>query len=92
MAALHAPSAAGLKKFLKKNAEGDSLAVVDAKLGNLIKDKLDLPCVFRYQHARGSKRMGRRNPPCFWGGTTRAAQHSRGVCQGLLRGCARVVW
>lgn len=38
-------AAVGLKKFLKKNAVGDTLAVLDAKLGNIIKEKLDIPCV-----------------------------------------------
>ena len=38
---------AGLKKFLKKHAVGDTLAVMDSKLGNLIKEKLDIPCVYR---------------------------------------------
>lgn len=37
----------GLKKFLKKHAVGDTLAVMDSKLGNLIKEKLDIPCVYR---------------------------------------------
>ena len=37
----------GLKKFLKKHAEGDSLAVLDAKLGGLIKEKLGIACVAR---------------------------------------------
>ena len=41
-------SAAGLKKFLKKNAEGDTLAVLDSKLGSIIKEKLDIPCIYRY--------------------------------------------
>eukprot|EP00891_Asterochloris_glomerata_P000764 jgi/Astpho2/764/e_gw1.00016.56.1_t len=36
----------GLKKFLKKHAVGDTLAVMDSKLGNLIKEKLDIPCVY----------------------------------------------
>ncbi|KAL3156979.1 Nucleolar protein 58 [Trebouxia sp. C0009 RCD-2024] len=36
----------GLKKFLKKNAEGDTLAVLDSKLGNIIKEKLNIPCIF----------------------------------------------
>ena len=36
----------GLKKFLKKHAEGETLAVVDAKLGGLIKEKLGIPCVY----------------------------------------------
>ena len=38
----------GLKKFLKKNATGDTLAVLDAKLGNIIKEKLEIPCIFRF--------------------------------------------
>lgn len=38
---------AGLKKFLKKHCEGDTLAVVDSKLGSIIKEKLDIPCVYR---------------------------------------------
>lgn len=38
----------GLKKFLKKNAEGDTLAVLDSKLGSIIKEKLDIPCIYRY--------------------------------------------
>lgn len=42
--------ATGLKKFLKKNAEGDTLAVLDSKLGNIIKEKLNIPCIFRYVH------------------------------------------
>ena len=36
----------GLKKFLKKHAEGDTLAVLDAKLGNVIKEKLGINCLF----------------------------------------------
>lgn len=36
----------GLKKFLKKHAEGETLAVVDAKLGNVIKEKLGIPCIY----------------------------------------------
>lgn len=42
--------ATGLKKFLKKNAEGDTLAVLDSKLGSIIKEKLNIPCIFRYLH------------------------------------------
>lgn len=37
----------GLKKFLKKHAVGDTLAVLDAKLGGLIKEKLDIACVHK---------------------------------------------
>ena len=35
-----------LKKFLKKHAEGETLALADAKLGGLIKDKLGIACVY----------------------------------------------
>jgi hypothetical protein len=31
---------------LKKHAEGETLAVQDAKLGNLIKEKLGIPCIY----------------------------------------------
>ena len=41
------PGPVGLKKFLKKHAVGDTLAVMDSKLGNLIKEKLDIPCIYR---------------------------------------------
>ena len=37
---------AGLKKFLKKHAEGETLAVLDAKLGNVIKEKLGINCIY----------------------------------------------
>ena len=38
---------AGLKKFLKKNvdAETDTLAVLDAKLGGIVKDKMGIQCI-----------------------------------------------
>ena len=40
----------GLKKFLKKSIVkkelSDQLGVIDAKLGNLIKTKLDIECMF----------------------------------------------
>jgi len=39
----------GLKKFLKKNAGEDTLAVLDAKLGNIIKEKLGISCIFSSQ-------------------------------------------
>ena len=43
---LFPPSAPDLKKFLKKHVgEGDSLGVYDPKLGNLIKEKLEIPCI-----------------------------------------------
>jgi nucleolar protein 58 len=35
-----------LKKFLKKNAEGEILAVADAKLGGHIKEKLGIACIY----------------------------------------------
>jgi len=35
----------GLKKFLKKNVSGDSLAIADSKMGQVIKDKLNIQCV-----------------------------------------------
>lgn len=45
---------AGLKKFLKKNAEGDTLAVLDSKLGSIIKEKLDIPCIYRCTYIQSS--------------------------------------
>ena len=36
-----------MKKFLKKNALGEELAVLDKKLGSIITEKLDIPCVYR---------------------------------------------
>ena len=44
----------GLKKFLKKNAEGDTLAVLDSKLGSIIKEKLDIPCIYRCAEAKAT--------------------------------------
>ena len=38
---------ADLKKFLKKNADGSTLGVADAKLGSIIKEKLGIPCIYR---------------------------------------------
>ncbi|CAH8359807.1 unnamed protein product [Eruca vesicaria subsp. sativa] len=35
----------GLRKFLKANCEGETLAVADSKLGNIIKEKLKIDCV-----------------------------------------------
>uniref|UniRef100_A0A6U3FQT3 Nop domain-containing protein n=1 Tax=Mantoniella antarctica TaxID=81844 RepID=A0A6U3FQT3_9CHLO len=35
-----------LKKFLKKHCEGETLALADAKLGGLIKEKLGIACVY----------------------------------------------
>eukprot|EP00232_Nephroselmis_pyriformis_P003035 CAMPEP_0182913888 /NCGR_PEP_ID=MMETSP0034_2-20130328/38268_1 /TAXON_ID=156128 /ORGANISM="Nephroselmis pyriformis, Strain CCMP717" /LENGTH=510 /DNA_ID=CAMNT_0025050617 /DNA_START=49 /DNA_END=1581 /DNA_ORIENTATION=+ len=35
----------GLKKFLKKNVGDETLAVYDPKLGNVIKEKLEIDCV-----------------------------------------------
>lgn len=38
---------AGLKKLLKKHAQGDTLAVLDSKLGSIVKDKLQIDCVYK---------------------------------------------
>jgi len=38
---------ADLKKFLKKNADGNTLGVADSKLGNVIKEKLGIKCIYR---------------------------------------------
>ncbi|KFK37913.1 hypothetical protein AALP_AA3G046300 [Arabis alpina] len=35
----------GLRKFLKANCQGETLAVADSKLGNIIKEKLKIDCV-----------------------------------------------
>lgn len=37
----------GLKKFIKKNvdAESDSLAVLDSKLGSIVKEKMGIQCI-----------------------------------------------
>ncbi|KAF8097956.1 hypothetical protein N665_0278s0017 [Sinapis alba] len=35
----------GLRKFLKANCEGETLAIADSKLGNIIKEKLKIDCV-----------------------------------------------
>ena len=35
----------GLRKFLRSNCDGETLAVADSKLGNAIKDKLVCPCL-----------------------------------------------
>jgi len=32
---------------LKKNAEGETLAVMDSKLGSIIKEKLGISCTYR---------------------------------------------
>ncbi len=47
----------GLKKFLKKNAAADELAVLDAKLGGLIKEKLGIQCIWRCARRRRAARM-----------------------------------
>lgn len=43
---------AGLKRLLKKHAQGETLAVMDSKLGNIVKDKLGVDCVYRYNHLK----------------------------------------
>jgi nucleolar protein 58 len=35
-----------LRKFLKKHADGETLAIADAKLGGLIKEKMGIVCVY----------------------------------------------
>ncbi|KAL3696368.1 hypothetical protein R1sor_010444 [Riccia sorocarpa] len=35
----------GLRKFLKANCDGETLALADSKLGNIIKEKLAIDCV-----------------------------------------------
>jgi nucleolar protein 58 len=35
----------GLRKFLKANCQGETLAVADSKLGNVIKEKLKIDCI-----------------------------------------------
>lgn len=54
---LAASPCTGLKKFLKKHADGETLALVDAKLGGIIKEKLGIPCIYRC--VPGSGRGGR---------------------------------
>ena len=44
----HRSFASGLKRFLKKNAEGETLAVMDSKLGSIIKEKLGISCTYRF--------------------------------------------
>ena len=38
---------AGLKKFLKKHAVDEELAVLDKKLGSIVQEKLGINCVYR---------------------------------------------
>ena len=38
---------AGLKKFLKKHAVGEELAVLDKKLGGIVQEKMGINCVYR---------------------------------------------
>ena len=37
----------GLKKFLKKHAVGEELAVLDKKLGGIVQEKLGITCVYK---------------------------------------------
>lgn len=39
----------GLRKFLKAHCDGETLAVADSKLGNVIKDKL-VSCIFSFKN------------------------------------------
>eukprot|EP00246_Nothoceros_aenigmaticus_P016483 TRINITY_DN751_c0_g1_i1.p1 TRINITY_DN751_c0_g1~~TRINITY_DN751_c0_g1_i1.p1 ORF type:complete len:571 (-),score=163.43 TRINITY_DN751_c0_g1_i1:422-2134(-) len=36
----------GLRKFLKKEVQGETLAIADSKLGKIISDKLEINCVY----------------------------------------------
>jgi nucleolar protein 58 len=38
---------AALKKFLKKHAVGEELAVIDKKLGGIVQEKLGINCIYR---------------------------------------------
>ncbi|XP_024985883.1 probable nucleolar protein 5-2 [Cynara cardunculus var. scolymus] len=38
----------GLRKFLRAHCDGETLAVADSKLGNVIKDKLQIECVHNH--------------------------------------------
>jgi hypothetical protein len=40
-------SRAGLKKFLKKHVVGEELAVLDKKLGSIVKEKLGIECIYK---------------------------------------------
>ncbi len=42
-------STAGLKKLLKKHAMGETLAVLDSKLGSIVKEKMGIDCVYKYE-------------------------------------------
>lgn len=44
---LHHPFPAGLKKLLKKHAVGETLAVLDSKLGSIVKEKMGIDCVYK---------------------------------------------
>lgn len=62
----------GLKKFLKKNAADDELAVLDAKLGGIIKEKLGIQCLWRCEHHQVPKQLelGRGLPHTVYGKAT----------------------
>lgn len=80
------PHTAGLKKFLKKHAEGDTLAVLDAKLGSVIKEKLGINCLYsagelrRWLWAAGPALVlaSNRSPP-VWGGWAAMLLHARAL-------------
>jgi hypothetical protein len=42
---------AALKKFLKKHAVDEELAVIDKKLGGIVQEKLGIPCLYRWASA-----------------------------------------
>jgi hypothetical protein len=35
----------GLRKFIKEHCKGETLAIADSKLGNIVKEKLNINCV-----------------------------------------------
>ena len=54
--------AAGLKKLLKRHAAGETLAVLDSKLGSIVKEKMGIDCVYKYAPPPASLD----NPWSFW--------------------------
>ena len=54
---------AGLKKLLKKQAQEETLAVLDSKLGNIVKEKLGIDCVYRCAPFHRLHACSSYNPP-----------------------------
>lgn len=55
---------AGLKKFLKKHAVGEELAVLDKKLGGIVQEKMGINCVYRCVMRGQRTRVG--SPSVAW--------------------------